>query len=148
MSTIKKVTKYSKLVSAKAKVCAGKGTRAALKKAASAYVKDAVEKAVKAAPKTAKKTVVTKKAKAEATRKANKVLKAACSVGIAGKKAQTKRVGKIVSKPGKNTRECDKGGGRGKFSTAKKGACAKHGGLRSTGVKRRVTALRKKKAGK
>jgi urease gamma subunit len=61
-----KVTKYQKLVKAKARACKGnKGAAAEARKAATEYIADAVKKG---------------KTKADATKSANKVLKRACKV--------------------------------------------------------------------
>lgn len=81
----KKTTHYMRLVSAKSKVCAGKGSAEAVRKAASAYVANAIAKAKKAAkPGTA--IAAAAKAKKAATTKASAIAKRSCrivkSVGV------------------------------------------------------------------
>lgn len=80
-------TKWQKLVGAKAKLCKGSTTKTAVKKAASAYVKDAVAKAVKSAD-PSKKVKARKAATKKAKSAANKILKAGCKMSsvIAGKR--------------------------------------------------------------
>lgn len=70
----KKTTTYQRLQRAKKSHCAGRTTKAAVRKAATAYIKDAVKKGTKT--------------KAEATKSANRVLKAGCATDI-GKKKKT-----------------------------------------------------------
>lgn len=67
-------TKYQQLVKAKSSHCKGRTTKAAVRKKANAYIADAVKKGM---------------SKTEATKKANKVLKRACSVS--GTKKKTTR---------------------------------------------------------
>jgi len=73
-TTRKKTTAYQRLVKVKFRQCAGKATAADLKKAATAYVTDAVKKG---------------KTKACATSTVSKLMKRGCSV--AGKKKAVKK---------------------------------------------------------
>lgn len=77
-------THYQKLVSVKSNFCKGKATKADVKKAASAYIANAVKKATTSKTKAVTKTT----AKVLATSKARKVLTSACkmSASIQGKK--------------------------------------------------------------
>jgi hypothetical protein len=88
----KKTTHYMRLVKAKSSVCSGKGSVTAVKKAASAYVANAVKKAEKAAS-AGKKTIAGKKAKADAMKKASAVAKRSCRVlkGVGVGKTTAKR---------------------------------------------------------
>jgi|GEM_PF-2872249 len=72
----RKVSQYQRLVKAKFKQCAGKATAATVKKAATAYVTDAVKKG---------------KTKTEAQATVNRLMKRGCSVGKARTRKTTAR---------------------------------------------------------
>jgi len=77
-TTKRKSTAFHRLQKAKKSHCAGRSTKAAVRKAATAYIKDAVKKGTKT--------------KTEATKSANRVLKAGCSTGIGKKKKVSHKV--------------------------------------------------------
>lgn len=83
----KKTTAYQRLQKKKSAFCHGKATAAEVKKVAAAYVKDSVNKATKKVA-VGSKAKATKKAKAEAVKKAAKVLNGGCKMTsvVAGKK--------------------------------------------------------------
>lgn len=83
-------TKYQKLISAKKKHCEGKSTKSEVNKIAKEYVANAVAVAKKKAPKE-KQVAAGTKAKADAEKKANKILRGGCKVKIAGKKKTAKK---------------------------------------------------------
>jgi len=84
-TTIRKKTEYQKLVSRKKAFCQGKATKADVKRASDAYVKNAVAKATKSG-------ISATKAKSAATQKAKRVLTKGCKISsnIAGKKKVTR----------------------------------------------------------